>query len=234
MTDTWIDKLSDYLDDEMSPAERALLEERLADDQELADTLEGLRRVKIHGQAVDDQVPPHAQSIWDGVAQRIGATGSVPRDQGPIVGLITPWRSRRVPISVPQLIAASVALIVLSGGGAMMIQRFGADLSTTGLPFESAVVSAATRTAFASIGATRYDQAVADLTLVLEARRQFLDQETIDVLEENLAIIDRAIERSLEALRTAPQSDYLRSHIEQTMRQKMTLLQHATARSSSL
>ena len=114
-----------------------------------------------------------------------------------------------------------------------MIQRFGADPSATGLPFESAV-SAATGTAFASIGATRYDQAVADLTRVLEARRQFLDQETIDVLEENLAIIDRAIERSLEALRTAPQSDYLRSHIEQTMRQKMTLLQHATARSSSL
>ncbi len=234
MTDTWIDKLSDYLDDEMSPAERALLEDRLAEDQELAETLEGLRRVKIHAQAVDDQVPPHAQSIWDGVAQRIGATRSVQRDQGPIVGLITPWRLRRVPISVPQLIAASVALIVLSGGGAMMIQRFVADRSATGLPFESAVASATTGAAFASIGATRYDQAVTDLTRVLEAQRQFLDQETIDLVEENLAIIDRAITRSLEALRTAPQSDYLRSHIEQTMRQKMTLLQHATARPSSL
>ncbi len=233
MTDKWIDRLSDYLDDEMSPAERALLEERLAEDQELASTLEGLRRVKIHGQAVDDRVPPHVQSIWDGVAQRIGATRSVPRDRKPIVGLI-PWRSRRVPISVPQLIAASVALIVLSGGGAMMIQRFAADPGATGLPVESAVVSVATDAAFASIGATRYDQAVADLTLVLEARREFLDRETIAVLTENLAIIDRAIERSLEALRTAPRSDYLLSHLEQTMRQKMTLLQHATARSSSL
>ncbi len=232
MTDKWIDKLSDYLDDEMSPAERALLERRLAEDQELAETLEGLRRVKIHAQAVDDQVPPHAPSIWDGIAQRIGATRSVPRDHRPVVGLITAWRSRRVPISVPQLIAASVALIVLSGGGAMMIQRFGADPSATGLPFESAVVSAATGAAFASIGATRYDQAVADLARVLEAQRQFLDRETIDVVEENLAIIDRAIERSLEALRTAPQSDYLLSHLEQTMRQKMTLLQHATARAS--
>lgn len=234
MTDKWIDKLSDYLDDEMSPAERAMLEQRLAEDQELAETLEGLRRVKIHAQAVDDQVPPHAQSLWDGIAQRIGATGSVPRDHRPVVGLITPWRSRRVPISVPQLIAASVALIVLSGGGAMMIQRFGADPSATGLPFESAAASAASGAAFASIGATRYDEAVADLKRVLEARRQSLDQETIDVLEENLAIIDRAIERSLEALRTAPQSDYLRSHLEQTMRQKMTLLQRATARPSSL
>ncbi len=113
-----------------------------------------------------------------------------------------------------------------------MIQRFGADPGATGLPVESTVVSAATDAAFASIGATRYDQAVADLARVLESQRQFLDQETIDVVEENLAIIDRAIERSLEALRTAPQSDYLRSHLEQTMRQKMTLLQHATARAS--
>ena len=233
MTDKWIDKLSDYLDDEMSPAERALLEERLAEDQELAKTLEGLRRVKIHAQAADDQVPPHAQSIWDGIAQRIGATRASPREQRSIVGKITPLRSRRVPISVSQLIAASVALIVLSGGGALMIQRFGAA-DRGPLPFEPAAVRATSDVAFASIGATRYDQAVADLTRVLEEQRAFLDQETIDVLEENLAIIDRAIERSLEALQTAPQSDYLRSHLEQTMRQKMTLLQHATARPSSL
>jgi anti-sigma factor RsiW len=138
MTDKWIDKLSDYLDDEMSPAERALLEARLAEDQELANTLGGLRRVKIHGQAVDDQMPPHAQSIGDGVARRIGATRSAPRDQGPVVGLI-PWRSRRVPITVPQLIAASVALIVLSGGGAMVIQRFVAEPDAMGLPLTSAV-----------------------------------------------------------------------------------------------
>ncbi len=234
MTDKWIDKLSDYLDDEMSPAERALLEERLAEDQELAKTLEGLRRVKIHAQAADDQVPPHAQSIWDGIAQRIGATRASSREQRSVVGKITPLRSRRVPISVSQLIAASVALIVLSGGGALMIQRFGADPDRARLPFEPAAVSATSDVAFASIGATRYDQAVADLTRVLEEQRAFLDQETIDVLEENLAIIDRAIERSLEALQTAPQSDYLRSHLEQTMRQKMTLLQHATARPSSL
>ncbi len=116
----------------------------------------------------------------------------------------------------------------------MMIQRFGADPDRAPLPFEPAAVSATSDVAFASIGATRYDQAVADLTRVLEEQRAFLDQETIDVLEENLAIIDRAIERSLEALQTAPQSDYLRSHLEQTMRQKMTLLQHATARPRSL
>ncbi len=234
MTDRWIDSLSDYLDGEMSPAERALLDKRLAEDQELAETLEGLRRVKIHAQAVDDKVPGHTQTIWDGIAQRIGATRAAPRDRAPIVGSITSWQSRRVPISVPQLIAASVALVVLSGSGAMLIQRVGGDSRVTVLPFESAGVSVVPEAVFASIGATRYDQAVADLTRVLETQRQFLDQETIDVVEENLAIIDRAIERSLEALRTAPHSDYLRSHLEQTMRQKMTLLQHATARSSAL
>jgi anti-sigma factor RsiW len=229
MSDNWVDRLSDYLDDEMSPAERELLEERLAEDNELAKTLESLRRVKARARAVDDTVPLQAQQIWEGVAARIGAT--VPaKPEGPsVVGTIRPWRFRRVPLSVPQLIAAGLALMLLSSGGVLVVQRLGGagEASIARTDVESVA-------RFASVGATRYDQAVFDLVQVLEQQRELLDPETVETIEHNLAIIDQAIARSLEALRTAPESDYLRDHLEQTMRQKLTLLQHATAFPRSL
>jgi anti-sigma factor RsiW len=229
MSDNWMDRLSDYLDDEMSPAERAQLEERLAEDEALANTLEGLRRVKARARAVDDAAPPHAQQLWEGIAARIGATVPVRREAPSVAGAIRPWRSRRVPLSIPQLIAAGVALMVLSGGGVLLVQ--GSDeVGDTPLASSDARGIAA----FASVGATRYDQAVFDLVQVLEAQRDLLDPETVETIEQNLAIIDQAIARSLEALRDAPQSEYLRSHLEQTMRQKLTLLQHATALPRSL
>ena len=229
MSENWMDRLSDYLDDEMSPAERAQLEERLAEDEALANTLEGLRRVKARARAVDDPVPPQAQQLWEGIATRIGATVPARPEAPSVAGSIRPWRSRRVPLSVPQLIAAGVALMVLSGGGVLLVQGWD-EVGDTALTSSDAPGIAA----FASVGATRYDQAVSDLARVLETQRDLLDPETVETIEQNLAIIDQAIARSLEALRDAPQSEYLRSHLEQTMRQKLTLLQHATALPRSL
>jgi hypothetical protein len=87
---------------------------------------------------------------------------------------------------------------------------------------------------FASVGAIRLEHAVADLAAVLEREREFLDPGTIRIVEENLAIIDQAIERSLRALSADPESEFLRLHLEQAMRHKLTLLQNATAISSAL
>ena len=119
--------------------------------------------------------------------------------------------------------------MVLSGGGVLLVQGWD-EVGDTALTSSDAPGIAA----FASVGATRYDQAVSDLARVLETQRDLLDPETVETIEQNLAIIDQAIARSLEALRDAPQSEYLRSHLEQTMRQKLTLLQHATALPRSL
>jgi anti-sigma factor RsiW len=233
MTDKWMERLSDYLDDEMSPAERALMEERLGEDEELASTLEGLRRVKLRAQTVEDAPPPHAHEMWEGIARRIGAASSERGAASP-VRRIGAWRARRVRVSVPQLMAAGIALVLLSSGGAMLVQHWSSRDGGGGSPRVATSVTPRADASFVSIGATRYDQAVADLVRVLDEQRELLDPETVAVIEQNLAIIDRAIERSLAALRTDPESDYLRSHLEQTMRQKLTLLQHATAIPSSL
>ena len=236
MSDEWMDRLSDYLDDEMSPAERALLERHLAEDAECAAALESLRRVKQRAGSLDDKHPAHAQHMWRGIAQRIGATPPQLERDPAVAGVIRPWRTRRFSVSVPQLVAAGLAVMLLCGGGSLVF-RGAAERGTAlqvGVADPAAAVTAVRQAGFGSVAVTRFDEAVADLVQVLEVEREFLNPRTVRIVEENLAIIDRAIERSRQALMQDPESDYLRGHLEQTMRQKLTLLQRITTISSAL
>ena len=236
MSDEWMDRLSDYLDGEMSPAERALLEGHLAEDAECTAVLESLRRVKMRAASLDDKHPAHAQQMWRGIAQRIGATPPQGEKDPAVAGVIRPWRTRRFSVSVPQLVAAGIAMMLLSGGGSLVF-RGAAERSAAlrgGMADQAAVVPEVMQAGFGSVAITRLDEAVADLVQVLEEEREFLNPETVRIIEENLAIIDRAIERSRQALMQDPESDYLRGHLEQTMRQKLTLLRRVTTISRAL
>ena len=241
MSNEWMDRLSDYIDGEMTPAERALVEARLAEDAELAATLESLRRVVTQARALDDAVPPRVQQMWQGVAKRIGV--SAPEGAMPAIGPHRRrwWPTGRLSVSVPQLLAAGIALVLLSGGGAMLLRGPASPLDDAVVPegvtppgASGVATSFAVDAAFASVGATRLEHAVADLATVLEREREFLDPGTVRIVEENLAIIDQAIERSLRALAADPESEYLRVHLERAMRHKLTLLQSVTAISSAL
>lgn len=220
MTDQWTDRLSDYLDGEMSPAERARLEAHVDADPECASALDGLRQVVNRARSLDERVPATAQRMWTEIASRIGATPPAmePQRAPARAGW---WSGRRLSLSLPQLLAAGIALVLLSGAGAWMV-RSGRQAAPAVIPV------AAGNVAFASVGATRYDEAVTDLAQVLEAERERLNPETVRIVEENLTIIDRAIAQARRALLDDPDSDYLRRHLEQTMRQKLTLLQQVT------
>ena len=232
MSDKWMDRLSDYLDDEMSPAERALLEQHLAQDAECASALESLRRVVKRAEALDDEQPAQVQQMWTGIAQRIGATPPAGERDAVVAGSIVPWRRRRFSVTVPQLVAAGIGLVLLSGGGALWMR--GADGPDGTIPAIQIAGTEAVELSVIPVAVTRFDQAVADLVVILEEEREFLNPETVRIVEENLAIIDRAIERSRQALMQDPESEYLRSHLEDTMHRKLTLLRSITSISSAL
>jgi len=82
--------------------------------------------------------------------------------------------------------------------------------------------------AFTDEVTSRYDLAIADLMEDLAARRGRLDPETIRVVEDNLAVIDRALEQARAALRHDPESEFLRDHLDRTARQKLGLLRRVT------
>ena len=208
MSDQWTDRLSEYLDGDLAEAETAALEAHLDTCTNCSETLAGLRRIVMRARSLEDRPP--ARELWAGIATRIGAS---------------PTR-RRLTFSVPQLLAAGIALAVLSGGGAWLlhpdptpvaVQRFAAQ---GGVPAATVGSTAAARS---------YDSAVDDLERVLAEGRGRLDSTTVRVLEQNLALIDRAIEQAQRAVAADSANVYLNTHLAETMRRKIVLLRQAAA-----
>jgi hypothetical protein len=211
MSDQWTDRLSEYLDGDLAEHEKAALEAHLDTCTACGETLAGLRRVVARARSLEDRPP--SGDLWSGVAARIGA--------GP--------RRRRLTFSVPQLLAAGIALAVLSGGSAWLLHPDPADVAAVQLaPGAQGQVPVAT---VGSTGAASrsYDSAVDDLERILAEGRGRLDSTTVRVLEQNLALIDRAIAQAQRAVAADSANLYLNTHLAETMRRKIDLLRQAAA-----
>ncbi len=207
MSDQWSDRLSDYLDGDLTGAEQAELETHLQGCAGCTALLADLRRVVARARALEDRPP--TRDLWPGIAGRIGAA------RGP----------RRFTFSLPQLAAAGIALAALAGGAAWLAHPGDA-------PSVAATSSQGTP-AVARVGqwtSTRgYDAAVADLQQVLRAGQGRLDTATVRVIEQNLATMDRAIADAQRAVAADSSNLYLNSHLAATMRRKLELLRQAAA-----
>jgi predicted anti-sigma-YlaC factor YlaD len=220
MNDQWTDRLSDYLDGELNAAERAELEEHLSGCAECSAVLEQLRQVVARAQGLEDRAPD--SDVWSGVAERIRAAASVSDLDEHRRHKQERFSQRRFSVSLPQLVAASVALMVLSAGSSWMISKSGS------LAGEGTMPAAANGTTMVAAElATSYDAAVLQLELILEERRSQLDTVTVRIIEENLLIVDRAIGQAQRALAMDPASIYLREHLAATKRQKLEFLRQA-------
>jgi anti-sigma factor RsiW len=212
MNDQWTDRLSEYVDGELAAGERAGLEAHLATCAECRATLGELRKVVARGKSLEDR-PPKAD-LWSGIHARL-TPGRRP-------GVI---RSRRFSFNVPQLIAASIALVLLSGGG-MWLALHGPTLETrTPLP---GVGQPVIRTV-GGVETSRTDRAIADLQDVLARNESRLDTSTVRVVRQNLALIDSAIGQARRALEADPGNAYLNLHLADTMRRKLELLRRINA-----
>jgi predicted anti-sigma-YlaC factor YlaD len=223
MKDLWTDKLSDYLDGELSVDERAQIEEHLASCAACSATLTQLRRVVERAQGLADR-PPVAD-LWSGIAERIGvASADVAVSNLEERRRARAFRQKRFSFSLPQLAAVSIVLMVLSGGTAWLTTR------SAGPGDESVQVTSRGGAAFVSTtpaSATSYDAATVELERILEEGRDQLDSTTVRILEENLMIIDLAIADAQRALAHDPASIYLKEHLAATMRQKLEFLRQA-------
>jgi hypothetical protein len=202
-------QFSEYLDGALPPAESAALEAHCADCQPCRLLLADLRRVLARAQALEDRAP--REDLWPGVAAAIGAA---------------PRGRRRVSFSLPELAAAGVALMLLSGGAVAVWLRPPKGAA----PLTSAAGVATDTGPVAASHSTRgYDAAIRRLEQELARSRGRLDTVTIRVVEQKLALIDRAIVEADRALATDSSSPYLRRHLARTRQQKLDLLRHATA-----
>ncbi len=224
MSDNWTERLSEYIDATLPEGERAALESHLAACAECRATLGELRRVVARAGALDERPP--ATDLWPQVASRIG------RSSGDVVSLAARRARRRVSFTVPQLVAASVALALLSSMSAWLVM--GRKAATPSQTTASTTPPPPAMSNAGSYGVNpKYAAAVADLERVLAQRRGTLDTATIRVIEKNLAIIDRAIRDARSALAADPANSYLNLHLAAEMRRKLELLRQAAALAGS-
>ena len=215
MNDLWTNRLSEYIDGELDNTERAALEAHLRACGHCYATLADLRQVVARAKALEDREP--AKDLWADI--RAGLTPA----RGTATGrpAVRP-SGRRFAFSVPQLLAASIALVLLSGGSAWLARKpepRAAAVSPTPPPGTEIPVS----------WTSGPDLAVADLQEVLLRNESRLDTATVRVVRENLAVIDRAIADARAALVNDPGNTYLNLHLANTMRRKVELLRRVNA-----
>ncbi len=238
MTDQWTDRLSEYLDDELSPEERTAVEAHLRHCAACGAVLADLKRIVVRAQGLQDRLP--ARDLWPAIAARISASpATVDRDEALAIDT---RRRRRWSFSLPELAAAGIALMALSGGAAWLLHPVASTGVVASTPAAEPGVTPGLTPELAPSGSFRvgltpsrraagqsYAAAVADLEGVLTAGRGRLDSNTVRVIERNLATIDSAIVQAQRAVAADSANAYLNSHLAETMRRKLELLRQAAA-----
>lgn len=193
-------------------------------------TLAELRRA---ARALPESIAP-GRDLWTGIAERIERSAEGGGETATVHPLRRAGRAGWWTPGVVRLAAAAVVLVVLT---AALTARFvGSDeapLAAAGGPTDPAAPGPVGLAAFAA-AEPEYESTVAALEAELEARRASLSPVTIQIVEQNLAIIDQAIEEARRALAQDPTSRELPLLLSGVYRQKVELLQQAvelTARS---
>ena len=218
MKDIWTNRLSEYVDGELDSAERAALETHLATCGACYATLGELRRVVARAKALEDTAP--TKNLWLGIRAAITPARAAVDRRDRLV-------RRRFSLTVGQLLAASIALVLVSGGAAWLALQRQSIAPTS-------VAGSAQRPREQLVTWTGHtDAAIADLQTALAQNEKRLDTATVRIVRQNLAIIDRAIADARIALQKDPGNAYLNLHLANTMRRKVELLRRVNDMASA-
>jgi anti-sigma factor RsiW len=216
MTDHWMERLSEYLDNELPDEVRAELERHLAGCEACRRTLGQLEAVVARSARLTDREP--RADLWAGVREVM--------DRSRMVDLDSRRRPvRRFSFSLSQLVAAAAALVILSGGAVWLVSSGGSGPGSIATGTTEQILRPVSTGTFDPRG--RADSAITELERVLAEESGRLDSSTVRILSENLALIDRAIGQARKALDADPNNPYLNDHLARTMRKKIEVLRRA-------
>lgn len=228
----WTARLSEYLSDELSDADKLSVEAHLATCEDCERALHDLARVVEEAGALGDIEPPG--DLWPGIAAAL-ATSSVDGDGHDVARVIAfpgvrapspALANDRVEVSRRGLVAASVVLVALTGTAAW----FAGSTASAPEPRATATFSSPGPVTAVSGDAPAPEAMAGELAVledVLASARSVLDPNTVRVLERNLGVIEQAIADSREALAQDPGNTFLAQHLERMYRRKLVYLQDA-------
>jgi anti-sigma factor RsiW len=209
--DPWVDRLSEYIDGELRPDERAAVERHLQVCADCRETAADLRAVVRRASSVSDRAP--AADLWLDIEPRIARIGQP--------------RKFTLTFSVGHIAAAAVVLLAVSVGLFWLMRPASQPVTDTApAARESRAPATALPVRFAD---ETYEKALVDLERALEEGRDRLDPRTIAIVEQNLKTIDGAIAQARQALEADPANTYLNTHLAQARRRKLALLQRVSA-----
>jgi hypothetical protein len=183
----------------------------------------------VVAKAGDLQDSSPERDLWADIAHAIEAA---PQEDDQVIDLSARLAGpkpvevdRRVRLSVSQLVAASLIMMMASGAMAWSLRPVAQVPGAVGDVQPSVVIPASLADRPALSG---YTQEVAQLEALITDHRDELAPNTLRILEKNLAIIDRAIEESAEALATDPGNEYLLEHLGRAFERKVDYLRDAS------
>ena len=210
-------QLNDFREGLLKSNEREVVQAHLEGCSRCRGELEGLTQLAADMAGLPLEAEP-PRDLWPQISWRV--EGEKVREATPVPA---EKHGRRVSLPAWQFLAASIALMVISGGIVWAFLSGGTTMDLpSGVPVVTSVQSVSWEEAYRG-----YDEAVADLEDVLERGRDILDPETVRVLQESLQAIDLAIEEAGAAVREDPASPVLQRFLAENLRKKMDLLRRA-------
>ncbi len=185
--------------------------------------------------------PP--KDLWPGIAAKIGAGSqgrestsrrgasvrTLRRRDGPSTRGRQGFLARRPWPARSGLAAAAVILVTVSASlawwGRGVMVRSGAGMAA-GLPAQGVVRPVAVTGG--SAVPESLTRELRELESVVGAVRDRLDPGTVEALERNLLLIERAIEDSYQALAVDPENQFVRDHLERTYSRKRDILREVS------
>ncbi len=185
--------------------------------------LEQVRRLVADVRALPSAVAP-GRDLLAGIHERIAgeraAAPVLPAESGR-----PEWRGRTLWSARWPLAAAAILLIVATAvlTRALSERAGGPAGEAVRTSSTSVLVGQQTRAL-----ALKYESAIAELEQLIQAQRSNLAPVTLQLLEQNLQVIDRAIRESRAALEQDPNSELINEWLRSAYERKLDLLRRAT------
>ncbi|GMU91837.1 MAG: hypothetical protein AMXMBFR4_08950 [Candidatus Hydrogenedentota bacterium] len=218
------ERINDYVDGLLPPAERIVFETELEQDPALRTEVEELRSLIARASNLPKEIAPR-RDLWVDIAPRLGARPAEPK--------LTPWRAWG-DLAKGLAAAAAAALIFVAG------------MWYAGIDRSSSTPTAVTTTASGANGAVNgapangielaaFKQVESDYAEVRAALHDMFDRvrpnlapETVRVIDDSLKTIDNAIREIESALQKDPGDPHLLRSLVAVYDQEVGLLRNVT------
>ena len=228
---------NDYVEGMLTEDSTREVEAHLAACEDCTAQVERLRSLLADLADLPTEAAP-SRDLWAGIHARMETSEGAGTGEAQPLRQRSPQGVRRISFSVGQLMAASVALAILSGGSVWMALYGGSGIDSPASVAVSAVavdVAGSDGTRSGNVlpaiqaATTEYEQAIASLESVLERGRGLLDAETLATIQTSLDAIDQAIDEARQALENDPNNDLLNRLLIKNQQSKLRVLRQVSA-----